>query len=1018
MAIQYLYPISDYQRGSAYNQSNSASPLYSSIDEGVSTPNDSDFIHFSGGVGTGSAYFFLTDSVNVKPSSVIFNFRAKAYSVGNITCGLFDEVGLVSEFGITDPIVVSSTSFSNYSKQINIPSFNRNIVNPKLYIVEAGSYRQISISSAEVILSGVYTSNNDTNLSTPGNVNLISDSLHLFDLEESAAYYNNGDADDNNALLYYSNDAKSLNPKSSQFLPSGLFNVAYFPISGQPVNNVIYAEYTNKSGIIGTNEGFKHIFRNSNGESPYVGYNYSRQDNYILTSGTSNSTFIDFDNVLNSGDFTVYLRFIHNYSSSPGGELRLRSDDNSFDASIIINPTTNYIQAMLLDSGSNYKIVTTGSPAYRKTNGAIITYSSGNGLGIFWCHTNGYVSSGTYSTPFQRYVPPPESGHVRLIDNLNGYQTGHSEIGFSNRDLSSNVSDIQDCYYQLADRISRDVTTTPSSNDYSIVHKINHKNSSSNSQYKDLAIFGYPVRASGVSRGFYDIAHCQPTSYLTYTEDDRPRYVYQHPDDSGVLVWKFHYEIDTNCPSGITAVAKLKSMDTSGNIVTTAYAPAEQLEPTFIWQSDRINLHSGGIRYAEASGYFASNNPKVLVGNKINQTLFYPEIRVPSGEFFTTFKIYSSAIDLIGWETIPTGVFNNTTLYIKGQTAYSSGTTLYINGNIQREMPLYISGPTVYSGNKSTTLFIRTQYGQSGVPTSGTTLFIRNFVENSGNLPLVITGPSSSTVTSNAPLYISGPVVYSGDNLSLLKPVSLFLGNYAGSGNKSTTLFLSNKSESSGNYPLYIEGGGTDTRNGSTTLFVKSYYNSSGNIPLYIPGGVNEAFVNLSVAGKNIDAMSGNTTLFIDATSESGLTKFTTMYLEGNGHSQYAPLFMKADTTGENFDNITLYLNNDNTSSKDTTLFIKNLGGTSNSGTRLFVKGDGVNNNFYAVNGSMPMFINRGNDSVSRSVNLFLESVKLNSGETTLFIDGTRGTNSGTTLAIPNVASPKTNNTSMYTHGY
>lgn len=163
MTVQFIYPDLDIASNSGVWVNNDAghSPLFSTVDEGVASPNDSDYIQQSGFPVPDTATLSLgMDSVQVVPTDAIFRYRVKNPSgeIVDVAPTLKDIAGNTL---ITFPSVEVSgnESFRDYEADFSAIVGDGDWGNPLLTLEHSentpvSGIQNLQISATEIELSG------------------------------------------------------------------------------------------------------------------------------------------------------------------------------------------------------------------------------------------------------------------------------------------------------------------------------------------------------------------------------------------------------------------------------------------------------------------------------------------------------------------------------------------------------------------------------------------------------------------------------------------------------------------------------------------------------------------------------------------------------------------------------------------------------------------------------------------------------------------------------------------------
>ncbi len=186
MPVQYFYPVEDITVNGWVGKPNQTPSLYTNIDEGVVTPNDADYIAGSG-VADGNLRQYRTvfdfTNLNISPSLITLSIRYSGGVYQDTGGGTFNSTStarLVDTGGPTMStfyLPVSSSSFTN--SVTNVTEFVSGIIDSlrstvyldifdDIFYVASGGFsplqhfdpNKLLISSAELMFSGVYNSNN------------------------------------------------------------------------------------------------------------------------------------------------------------------------------------------------------------------------------------------------------------------------------------------------------------------------------------------------------------------------------------------------------------------------------------------------------------------------------------------------------------------------------------------------------------------------------------------------------------------------------------------------------------------------------------------------------------------------------------------------------------------------------------------------------------------------------------------------------------------------------------------
>ncbi len=365
-----------------------------------------------------------------------------------------------------------------------------------------------------------------------------------------------------------------------------------------------------------------------------------------------------------------------------------------------------------------------------------------------------------------------------------------------------------------------------------------------------------------------------------------------------------------------------------------------------------------------------------------------------------------------------------------GSGVSSDSTTIYtLNFNNESgEAPLFISGPGSGTYNEVTPLYLYNlgdiSKGQDLViqatvnsGTNQTTLFTSSFFTDSGIAPIYISGPASGNVINGHTLYIKSVDPDSYDSITGRKLLPFVMYNNLLNSSGNVSLSIGNGFQSSGNYPLYIAGGGIVDQTDTVTLFMDSRVNSSGDVPLSILAGMVLNNHDLFMQAKELTGDSGNPTLFIYSALGSGAYNSTELTIACDDYGSRIPIFLAAAAYGESNAAIPMHIGQDQNSISSTQLYLESTRASGN-GIKLYVGGTGFENGASVQRGEATLYIARPTDSDAYQTSLYMNGP---SGEVLgmeMSITGGTYTTGYTTLAIPTVVGSYSGVQDMYIHGF
>ncbi len=424
------------------------------------------------------------------------------------------------------------------------------------------------------------------------------------------------------------------------------------------------------------------------------------------------------------------------------------------------------------------------------------------------------------------------------------------------------------------------------------------------------------------------------------------------------------------------------------------------------------NTETGIPLFIEGHQSYYSGCDLYLEGGKINDniTLFLGGLDATD---------VNNNMDLVIWTDGAEGSgYSNkfTTLFIESAARDVSGIPLFIEGGNfdtrSGDVPLYLNNQG--SGIGSTNLFLRNHTTTlSGV----TSLFVTNFVNVSGNPTLFIEGPASGDILQTTPLYLKAIDASYYNTVSGRRPLPMTLWNNQQDKTRSINLYIGQSTSSSGNIPLFIEGGGIDDRTKFADLYLHNRVESSGDIPLSLLTGVNIKSIPLVVTGLDPEKDNSGIPLFIYSANGSGIFAGNELFLQADTFGNTIPLFMKVIEVGYPTSNIPLYINNDNESKMSMSVFLESTRWT--SGTQnLFINGLGLQPGASVLRDDITMFLARPNDSDGYSMYMHLAAPSGESQIIPMVLEGGTYSQLVNTLFLPEAKGKETGGMNIFTHGF
>ena len=289
-------------------------------------------------------------------------------------------------------------------------------------------------------------------------------------------------------------------------------------------------------------------------------------------------------------------------------------------------------------------------------------------------------------------------------------------------------------------------------------------------------------------------------------------------------------------------------------------------------------------------------------------------------------------------------------------------------------------------------------------------VYLASFIESSGSLNMYTLAPSTHILSGDIPLYMN--------SYEPTKSINLFVKNYILPSDNNLDFILKNTYIDSGELPIYINGGGIDLKQGALNMSLKSFIEKSGDVNMSIMGNLAFGNIDFTIYSKDVDRLNNETDFFINASSSSGLLRSFDMYVQSINHNTDIPFYMPTSSIGNTSGELAFYMLNDTTLNKDVLFCIYNNLETKEAGYTLFTQGNGITYGGGVANSSMNLFINRGNESISNSVQMIVNGPSGETNNVPFYLNGGYITDSGIVLNMPNVTGPNSGIVEMYTHGF
>lgn len=506
------------------------------------------------------------------------------------------------------------------------------------------------------------------------------------------------------------------------------------------------------------------------------------------------------------------------------------------------------------------------------------------------------------------------------------------------------------------------------------------------------------------------------------------------------------------------------------------------------------SMRFGYSNLADSTSLYPSGLPLTvwMEGISGDLPLYLNNATLYSGNFPLYTKVddvtsHTGSMNLIVWpEGSSSGISTgNTNLFIENKE-YTSG-----------ELPLYITGPDIGYISGNFPLFLQlADYEQSGylnlftlntdsgvlsTSLNNMSLYINNYSEFSGDLPLYTIGPDlgyfsgvfpllikayDEIVTESTPISLNnyfnliteGPVLFNGSLPFVLSANLEHSGNFplyissdtAGqsSGNiplnmageypvisSQITLYTNTPSTTNKNFnlytygtidsvnsgiPLFIRNNYYDILDSNTPLFISNRLDSSGTVSLYTIAGMSESLITLYTGSEiQYSDMSGDLSLYINSFSNSGIANAFDLFMESSLVNSDFPLYISVDSNAFFSGDIPLYMNSDYTNphTEHSLTLFIESIRETYKSLNLYTSGDGFLPGASVFRSGVPLSIGNG-DTIDYYSPLFLQSTTGFSGLLPLYINGGTYVNNSLDLALPNVTYDISGDMVLYTHGF
>jgi len=470
--------------------------------------------------------------------------------------------------------------------------------------------------------------------------------------------------------------------------------------------------------------------------------------------------------------------------------------------------------------------------------------------------------------------------------------------------------------------------------------------------------------------------------------------------------------------SGNTTLYTYGSLPYSGNVPLFTFNSVPDSGSVDLYMPVSTKITASGTLYTFAESEPLSNSMNLEISNgRIWTVRPVPLITRSYGTTKTATTPLWIGTRNNSWTTLT----KNGNLVIKNFSGTVDGMNLFIgaptSGTFNKAIPLYTkSFGTSFSGTP-VNMFLKGLGTASSIRASGNpTFFISNYSGINTNMPLYLGGQGMGSGNTNMPLFLKvKPLMFSSGK------VNLFTANNFGTKSGGITLKLS-AIYATGNMSLVLANTQTGYASGGIPFYIAqkndvSY--SSGNVSLYISSSVFNQFP-LFISGKTNDIKTLTTNLFVYSNTNSGINKIAPMFLESENYNRNMNLFLANSASALNAMNssMNLIVGHSNQLFNILPLLLNNTGRNINSGVRLVTVGAGLNDGYNFGYSSIPLFLARSVNSVDNRVPLYLEATRTINTGVSLYMSGGTYSNNNMNLTMPATKGIPSGNLSLHVLGF
>ena len=233
-------------------------------------------------------------------------------------------------------------------------------------------------------------------------------------------------------------------------------------------------------------------------------------------------------------------------------------------------------------------------------------------------------------------------------------------------------------------------------------------------------------------------------------------------------------------------------------------------------------------------------------------------------------------------------------------------------------------------------------------------------------------------------------------------------------------LYIQGCVRTSGSFPLFIAG---DYSFNQFPLYIQGHDTLNSGIPLSIVGGYQTANMPLYINCDPYSQSSGTMPLYLWATTNSGISSSTTLFIGENAPSGVQSAGMNLYINGPNSARVTaampLFIKKDvDNNSNYISLYCHNAYAASSGYLTLYLQAPSGTLGAVPSSGAMNLFIARDTESVAHNFNMFISGPQSGSDSIAFYINGSTPYFSSFSLYTDGKGVAQSDTLKLYTHGF